>query len=276
MNFAVLGVAGFVAPRHLEAIRIVGGNITAAIDPVDSVGRLDSYGLDIRYSRDTNLYSAGLLCDVPFDWLSICTPNYLHFSQCLFGLNLGASVICEKPLVIYPGDLDTLTKKEQETGKRVYTVLQLRYHPAVLAIKDQLASHHTVKVAYHTPRGNWYRQSWKGDKTKSGGLLFNIGIHLFDLLLWLFGPVESYEVTKHSPETSTGVLHLERALVDWSLSVSPQHPKKREIIIDGLRLNLTETFDNLHTEVYRQILSGNGYGIQDARGAVELCYHLSQ
>lgn len=269
MDFAILGVAGFVATRHLQAIKAVGGTIQAAIDPFDSVGRLDSSGLNIRYSRDT-----ALLDDMPLDWLSVCTPNYLHLDHCLTGLRLGANVICEKPLVIRPADLDLLKRKEGETGRRVYTVLQLRYHPAVLAIKDQLSGHHAVKVDYHSPRGPWYWQSWKGDQRKSGGLLFNIGIHLFDLLLWLFGPVQDYEVNHHGPETATGTLHLERAKVAWSLSIDPRVSRKRELTIDGLRLDLVEGFDNLHTEVYRQALAGNGYGIDEARGAVELCYRM--
>lgn len=269
MNFAILGAAGFVAPRHLEAIKAVGGTIQAAIDPFDSVGRLDSYGLHIRYSRYPDL-----LDDIPLDWLSVCTPNHLHLNHCLMGLEKGVNVICEKPLVIYPGDLDLLTQAERKKNKRVYTVLQLRYHPAVLAIKNQLSGHHTVKVDYHTPRGNWYRQSWKGNKAQSGGLLFNIGVHLFDLLLWLFGPMGKFEVKHHSPETATGTLHLERATVAWSLSISQSATRKREIVIDGLRLDLTESFDSLHTEVYRQILRGNGYGIEDARGAIELCYRM--
>lgn len=269
LSFGIMGVAGYIATRHLHAIKEVGGTVWVAVDPFDSVGRLDSYGLNIRYGRDITL-----LDDIPLDWLSVCTPNYLHLNHCLEGLERGVNVICEKPLVIRPTDLDLLKRKEQETNRRVYTVLQLRCHPAVLAIKNNLTGYHTVKVDYHSPRGPWYWQSWKGDQRKSGGLLFNIGIHLFDLLLWLFGPVQSYEINHHGPQTATGILYLEQAIVSWSLSIDPKVTQKREVIIDGLRLDLTENFNDLHAEVYRQALNGNGCGIDEARGAIELCYQM--
>lgn len=270
MNFGIMGVAGFVAARHLQAIKDTGNKIVAAIDPYDIVGKLDLYGLDIKYSQDTRL-----LHDVPLDWLSVCTPSYLHPSHTIFGLGLGCNVICEKPLALNPHDLDIIRAVEAETNKRVYTCLQLRYHPAVLALKSQLTGYHTVKVQYHSPRGPWYWHTWKADLSKSGGVIYDIGIHLFDLLLWLFGPVEKYEVTHHNQWTDSGQLFLERAMVDWSLSIDPKNEKKREIIIDGSRLNLSENFDNLHTEVYRQILAGNGYGVEGARAGIELCHRLT-
>jgi UDP-N-acetyl-2-amino-2-deoxyglucuronate dehydrogenase len=275
MNFVVLGVAGFVATRHLEAIKAVGGTIQAAVDPFDSVGRLDSYGLDIRYSRDTDI-----LADTPMDWLSVCTPNHFHLTHCLQGLHFGANVICEKPLVIHPSDLNRLAEKEAQTGRRVYTVLQLRYHPAVVALKESLDPNrrYEVKVNYHTPRGPWYHNSWKGDKNKSGGLAFNIGIHLFDLLIWLFGEPLDHDLSLKTDQALKGSLHLKQAEVTYSLSIAPSCERQRSFEVwDGEQahlLNLTEGFEGLHTEVYRQALAGNGYGIEDTREAVWLCYQL--
>lgn len=278
-SFAILGVAGYIAPRHLEAIRMVGGRLVAAIDPCDSVGLLDRYGLDVRYSRDVEILS-----DIPLDWLIVCSPNHLHLEHCLLGLELGASVMCEKPLVLHPTDLDILAELKQKTGKHIFTVLQLRLHPEIIDLKNEVArrgqsldpgQRYGVEVIYHTPRGQWYWQSWKGDKQQSGGLFFNIGIHLFDLLLWLFGPVEDYQVIEKSRSTAFGTLRLERADVKWSLSIDPLLVRERSLMVDDLRVDLTNGFDDLHTEVYRQTRAGNGFGIEDARPSIELCHKLT-
>jgi UDP-N-acetyl-2-amino-2-deoxyglucuronate dehydrogenase len=271
-NFAILGVAGYIAPRHLEAIRAVGGQLVAAVDPCDSVGLLDRYGLDVRYSRDIEILS-----DIPLDWLIVCTPNRLHLEHCWRGLELGANVICEKPLALSPNDLKTLRNFEKDISERVYTVLQLRLHPEIIDLKDSLDPDHrySVEVIYHTPRGPWYWQSWKGDKGQSGGLFFNIGIHLFDLLLWLFGPVGDYAIAEKSRSTAWGTLRLQRADVKWSLSVDPLLGRERNLLVDGLPIDLTNGFDDLHTEVYRQTLAGNGFGTLDARSSIELCHEMS-
>ena len=272
MNFAVIWVAGYIAPRHLEAIKAIGNKLTAAVDLSDSVGILDRYGYDVKYGRDVNILS-----DVPLDWLSICTPNHLHLGHCLLGLELGANVICEKPLVIWPEQLDTLAEFEQKTGKRIYTVLQLRLHPEITDLKASLdpSQRYQVSVQYHTPRGLWYWQSWKGDARKSGGLLFNIGIHLFDLLLWLFGAVEDYELIRRGNLHGEGRLTQKRADVEWSLSICPEHERKRLFTVDGVELDLSTGFEGLHTEVYRQTLAGNGFGIEEARASIELCHKLT-
>lgn len=278
MDFAILGVAGYIAPRHLEAMKAVGGRLVAAVDPRDSVGLLDRYGLDVRYSRDVEILS-----DIPLDWLVVCSPNRLHLEHCLLGLELGANVICEKPLVLHPDDLNNLTDVEKQTGKRIFTVLQLRLHPEIIDLKNEVArrgqsldkERHQVEVIYHAPRGPWYWQSWKGNERQSGGLFFNIGIHLFDLLLWLFGPVEDYRVIEKSRSTAFGTLRLERADVKWSLSIDPLLVRERRLLIDGLPIDLTNGFDDLHTEVYRQTRAGNGFGTLDARPSIELCHKLT-
>lgn len=272
MNFAVMGVAGYIAPRHLEAIKAVGGTLAAAVDPSDSVGILDRYNLATRYSRDVR----GLY-DAPLDWLVVCTPNHLHLEHCLIGLGLGANVICEKPLVLNPADMAILSQNEGETGRRIFTILQLRLHPAVIALKAELdpAHKYQVEVIYHTPRGCWYGKSWKGQRRLSGGLFFNIGIHLFDLLLWLFGPVRAYQVDEYRADYAAGSLTLTGADVTWSLSTDPNLQRQRGLIVDNYPLDLTRGFEDLHTESYRQILAGRGFGIADIQAGIELCHSLS-
>ena len=199
MNFALIGCGGYIAPRHLKAIRDVGGTLVAACDVNDSVGILDSFSPDCRYFKEIERFDRFLdklhNTEDKIDWVSICTPNYLHDSHIRLALRNGANAICEKPLVINPRNLDYLNKLEQETGKRVFTILQLRLHPAILALKERLQANppgekHKVHLTYCTPRGGWYEVSWKGSEEKSGGILMNIGIHLFDMLIFLFGPVE--------------------------------------------------------------------------------------
>ena len=270
-RFAILGVVGSIAPHHLEAIRAVGGRLVVAVDPCGSVGVLDKYSLEVRYSRDERI-----LNDVPLDWLVVCTPNRLHLEHCLLGLQLGANVICEKPLVLHPDDLEILTDVEKKTGKRIYTVLQLRLHPEIVDLKESLdQERHQVEVIYHTPRGPWYWQSWKGNKEQSGGLFFSTGIHLFDLLLWLFGPVEDYAIADKSRGTGWGTLTLELADVKWSLSVDPLLGRERSLTIDGVTIDLGKNFDGLHTQFYHQLMAGNGFGIEDARPSIELCHKLT-
>jgi UDP-N-acetyl-2-amino-2-deoxyglucuronate dehydrogenase len=298
-NFALIGVAGYIAPRHLKAIQEVGGRLVAAADPHDAVGRLDSLGFDIRYFPEIERFDRFLykqrraIEHTPVDYVSICTPNYLHDAHMRLALRNGADAICEKPLVINPWNLDQLEELEQETGRRVYTVLQLRLHPALVALKARLeaeaanatsVSRHQVDLMYITSRGAWYDVSWKGQPEKSGGVAVNIGIHFFDLLLWLFGPCADVRVDASEPRRMAGRLELERADVRWLLSVNQSdlpaeavaagRTTHRSLTIDGAEVEFSDGFADLHTEVYRATLSGKGFGIADARPSIELTYRI--
>jgi UDP-N-acetyl-2-amino-2-deoxyglucuronate dehydrogenase len=292
-NFALIGAAGFVAPRHLAAIRDTGNRLVAASDPNDSVGILDRYSLDVRFFREIERFDRFLekLRRGPgpgrIDYLSICSPNYLHDAHLRLALRAGADAICEKPLVINPWNLDALQDLERDTGRRVWTVLQLRVHPALVALRESLAKsggRHDVVLSYVTARGGWYDVSWKGSEERSGGVAANIGIHFFDLLLWLFGPVQEVEVQLREPRRMSGTLVLERANVRWFLSVNaadlPEAPQPggkmtfRSITVDGKEIEFTEGFNDLHTRVYERTLAGEGFGIEEARPSIELVYRI--
>lgn len=293
-NFAITGVGGFVAPRHLRAIRDTGNRLVAAVDPKDSVGVLDQYSFDVRFFTeferfDRYLEKARRGPDADrVHWLSVCSPNYLHDAHCRVGLRVGADVICEKPLVINPWNLDALEQLESETGKRIYTVLQLRVHPAMLALRESLARStrtHDVELTYITSRGHWYDVSWKGDAAKSGGVPTNIGIHFFDLLIWLFGRPERHEVHLSEARRMSGFLELERARVSWFLSVDHSDLRAvregssntyRSIRVDGAEVEFSEGFTDLHTRVYRETLEGRGFGIADARPSITLVHSLRE
>lgn len=294
-NFAVIGAAGFVAPRHLRAIRDTGHRLVAAMDPSDSVGILDQFGLEVEFARDE-----GELDRIVADrrrrgeehrihWVSVCSPNHLHDRHVRFALRRGANVVCEKPLALSPPELDELEAAERESGLRVFTVLQLRLHPRVRALADRLAAEpaglrHRVRLRYVTARGRWYRRSWKGDETRSGGIALNIGIHLFDLLLWLFGEVRGCEVHRREPERVAGTLQLTRADVRWHLSVAasdlPFPPRPglrrawRSLVVDDDEVELSDGFADLHTALYARTLAGDGFGIADARPSVELAHRV--
>ena len=294
-NFAITGVAGYVAPRHLKAIRATGNRLVAATDPHDSVGILDSYFPDVAFFTEFERFDRHLekLRRGPeaehLHWLTVCSPNYLHDAHIRLALRLGADAICEKPLVLNPWNLDALEELEAETGGRVFTILQLRVHPALIALKETLDAEgdgrrRSVQLTYVTSRGPWYRYSWKGDQHKSGGVASNIGIHFFDLLMWLFGRVESHEVHLAEPERMAGALTLERADVTWFLSVDrndlPFEPvpgaktTHRSITVDGDEIEFTKGFTDLHTEVYARTLAGHGFGLADARPSIELVERL--
>lgn len=294
-NFAVIGVGGFVAPRHLTAINDTGNRLVAATDPNDSVGVLDRYSFDVRFFREIERFDRFLdkLKRGPEEnrvhYVSICSPNYLHDSHVRLALRAGADAICEKPLVINPWNLDALTELEHETGRRVFTVLQLRVHPALVALREQLAAANDdrkreVQLTYITSRGAWYDVSWKGSEERSGGVAANIGIHFFDLLIWLFGGVESSEVHLRGARRMSGHIELERASVRWFLSVDSRDlpfeakPGKRttfrSITVDGQELEFTEGFTDLHTRVYERTLGGDGFGIEDARASIELVHGI--
>lgn len=284
-RFALIGAAGFVAPRHMQAIKDVGGKLVAALDPHDAVGVLD------RFDRETEFFTEPARFERHLeklrregngiDWLSVCSPNHLHDSHVRLGLHAGAKVICEKPLVLDPKNLDALLEIEQSysewplqpQGRRIFTVLQLRHAKLLQGLRDE-APH--VRLHYVTPRGRWYERSWKGDPERSGGLLTNIGIHMFDFLLWKFGPEIKTTVGERTPTTIAGISEFERAtLVQWTLSTQDTETGRAErwIEMHGQRIEFAG-FESLHSTVYRETLAGRGHGIEDARPAVELVARL--
>ncbi|PDW03610.1 Gfo/Idh/MocA family oxidoreductase [Candidatus Viridilinea mediisalina] len=295
-NFALTGVGGYIAPRHLKAIRDTGNLLVAATDPKDSVGLLDQFGFETGFFTEFERFDRHLekLRRGPEEqrvhYLSICSPNYLHDAHCRAALRVGAHAICEKPLVINPWNLAPLEELEAETNRRIYNVLQLRVHPTLMQLREALlrerssGKQHDVVLTYITARGPWYHVSWKGQLDKSGGVATNIGIHFFDLLLWLFGPAGEYRVHHADTQRMTGFLELEHARVRWFLSLDHRdlpftaEPGKRttfrSITIDGQELEFTEGFSDLHTRIYEEVLAGRGFGIADARPSIELVYNL--
>lgn len=294
-NFAIIGVGGYVAPRHLRAIKDTGNRLVAAVDPKDSVGVLDSHFDDVRFFVEFERFDRHLEKlrrqgeDKRVHYVSICSPNFLHDAHVRFALRVNADAICEKPLVLNPWNIDALAELEQESGHRVFTILQLRVHPALIALRQKLLAEppgkkHDVRLTYITTRGLWYLVSWKGQVERSGGLATNIGIHFFDLLVWLFGPVERNEVHLAEPTKTGGFLELERARVQWFLSIDKSYlpdvavtNKKatyRSITIDGVEVEFSEGFTDLHTVVYRNILSGQGFGLDDARPSIALAHDI--
>lgn len=274
-RFAVTGVAGYVAPRHLKAITETGNRVVAALDPHDGVGILDRYGLDIDFFTEPERFERYLLSH-GVDWLTVCSPNHLHDAHVRMGLRADLDVLCEKPLALSPWNLDAMEDLARVSGRNVFTVLQLRIHPVLVALKARLDADprfRLVALNYTTPRGRWYQRSWKGDEEKSGGLVTNIGIHLLDLVLWLFGSVEKIEVGPASPTSASGRLSLARADVTWRLSVDGD-AACRNLIVDGEEIRFDDGFADLHTEVYRRALDGKGFTIADARPSVELAYKL--
>jgi UDP-N-acetyl-2-amino-2-deoxyglucuronate dehydrogenase len=277
-TFALTGAAGFVAPRHLQAIHDVGGQLVAALDPSDSVGILDKYDRATQFFTSPERFER-FLSSHGVDWLSICSPNHLHDVHARLGMQSGANVLCEKPLCLSPWNLDSLQETERKTGKKLYTVLQLRHLPKLYALANIAPiARHTVQLKYVTPRGAWYHQSWKGNTDLSGGLITNIGIHMLDLLLWLYGHVDGAVVTHRTPTRVMGTLQLARADVSWMLSIdaadSPDHQAFRSLIVDGEAIRFDDGFGALHTKVYEETLAGRGHTIADARPAVELAHRL--
>lgn len=294
-NFAVIGVAGYVAARHLKAIQETGNHLAAAVDPNDSVGILDRYSHEVRYFREIERFDRHLdkLRRGPeeqrIDWVSICSPNYLHDSHIRLALRNGANALCEKPIVINPWNLDALQELELETGRRVFTVLQLRVHPQLIALRERLRAQTQprraqVSLVYVTGRGPWYQVSWKGSVEKSGGIGTNIGVHLFDLLIWLFGKPAHSTLSLSEPARMAGELELENADVRWFLSANREDlplavrekgaSTYRQITIGGEPVEFSEGFAELHTEVYRRALNGDGFGIEDARASIEVVSRL--
>ncbi|MBL7859165.1 MAG: Gfo/Idh/MocA family oxidoreductase [Cyclobacteriaceae bacterium] len=294
-NFALIGAAGFIAPRHLKAIKETGNNLVAALDKHDNVGILDSYFPNADFFTEFERFDRHLdklkRKGEKVDYISICSPNYLHDSHIRYALRYGADAICEKPLVLNPWNVDALMDIEKETGRNVYTILQLRLHPSIIALREKVLQApkdkiHQVDLTYITSRGHWYHSSWKGDISKSGGVATNIGIHFFDMLMWIFGNVKTNDVKKLTDDSAAGYLALERANVNWSLSVNyndiPEAVKAsgkrtyRSLTMEGESIEFSDGFTDLHTRSYEEILKGNGFGLTAAIPSISLVHDIRQ
>jgi UDP-N-acetyl-2-amino-2-deoxyglucuronate dehydrogenase len=292
-NFALIGAAGYVAPRHMKAIKETGNKLVAALDKYDGIGIMDSYFPEASFFTEFERFDR--FVDKwhrdgkkAIEYVSITTPNYLHDSHIRFALRSGAHAICEKPLVLNPHNLDQLKLIEEETGKKVYTVLQLRLHDSIIELKNKIAKElkenpnrvYDIDLTYLTARGKWYFVSWKGDESKSGGIASNIGVHFFDMLSWIFGPIEENIVHIKQADTNSGYMKLKNANVRWFLSVNydyiPEDIKVtsqrtfRSIVVDGNEFEFSSGFTDLHTKSYTDILSGGGFGLEDARNSIEI------
>jgi UDP-N-acetyl-2-amino-2-deoxyglucuronate dehydrogenase len=292
-NFALIGAAGYIAPRHMEAIKATGNNLVAAYDPNDSVGIMDSYFPEADFFTEFERFDRHLeklkRKGTAVDFISICSPNYLHDAHVRFGLRIGANVICEKPIALNPWNVAALAELEKEYPGKVYNILQLRLHPSVMALKQKIEAGakdkmYEVDLQYITSRGKWYHISWKGNPEKSGGIATNIGVHFFDMLLWIFGGVVESEVKEHGANRASGYLLLEKAKVNWMLSVDaadlPGDIKAagkttyRNLTIGEEAFEFSGGFTELHTRSYEDILSGGGFGISDAVAAIELVHGI--
>ena len=293
-NFALIGAAGYIAPRHLKAIKDTHNNLIAALDKFDSVGIMDSYfpnaDFFVEFERfDRHIEKLKRQKNTHLDYVSICTPNYLHDSHIRMALRREADAICEKPLVLNPWNVDALAAIEQESGQKIHTILQLRLHPSIMALQQKIALTNTqtkydVDLTYITSRGNWYDISWKGDESKSGGIATNIGVHFYDMLSWIFGPVQESVVHLREKDKSAGYLEFEKARVRWFLSIDeaslPAEVKEkgqrtyRSIRIDNEELEFSSGFTELHTESYKGILRGEGFGLEAARPSIEIVHEI--
>ncbi|MGX5735324.1 Gfo/Idh/MocA family oxidoreductase [Bosea thiooxidans] len=285
-SFALIGAAGYIAPRHMKAIKAVDGDLKVAFDPNDSVGIIDSHFPQAHFFTEFERFDRHVdklrRRGERIDYVSICSPNYLHDAHIRFGLRAGSDVICEKPLVLNPWNIDGLIEIERDSGRKVNTILQLRLHPAIQALKERVAAsneRHVVDLTYITSRGRWYHASWKGDDSKSGGVATNIGVHFFDMLAYVFGPLKSQTANLRSAERAGGQLSYEKADVRWFLSVDAndlpdsvkgQKTTYRSITMDGEEIEFSEGFTDLHTRSYEEILAGKGYGLEDVRFSIEV------
>lgn len=292
-NFALIGAGGYIAPRHMKAIKDTGNNLIAALDKHDSVGILDSYFPSTDFFTEFERFDRHLeklkRNGKKTDFVSVCSPNYLHDAHIRFGLRIGADVICEKPIVLNPWNIDALEEIEKETGHNVYTILQLRLHPAIIALKEKIdaspaGTKHEVDLQYITSRGHWYHTSWKGDLQKSGGIATNIGVHFFDMLIWIFGDVKENTVSQHSQVTASGRLVLEKATVNWMLSIDaetlPADIKTagkrtyRTLTINNQSIEFSDGFTELHTQSYQDIINGKGFRLGDTRKAIKTVHDI--
>jgi len=292
-RFALVGAAGFVAPRHMKAIRETGNDLIAAFDPNDSVGVIDSYFPEAHFFTEFERFDRHVdklrRQGTPVEYISIASPNYLHDAHVRFALRSGAHAVCEKPLVINPWNLDALAEIERETGKHIYSVLQFRLHPAIQALRQWVAEApkdkvFEVELTYVSSRGRWYAVSWKGDRQKSGGITLNIGVHFFDMLGWIFGAQRENIVHVNRDDVTAGYLRLERARVRWFLTTSdkflaaagaaPGNRIIRRILVDGAEVEFSEGRAELHVQAYAEILAGRGLGVADARPSIETVYQI--
>jgi UDP-N-acetyl-2-amino-2-deoxyglucuronate dehydrogenase len=292
-NFALIGAAGFIAPRHLKAIKETNNNLVAALDNFDSVGIIDSFFPNASFFTEFERFDRHIeklrRSSMPIDYVSVCTPNYLHDSHIRFGLRNQADVICEKPLVLNPWNIDNLAELEKETGKNVYNIFQLRLHPAIIALKKLVDESPSDKIfefdlTYITSRGNWYYTSWKGDINKSGGIATNIGVHFFDMLTWIFGATKENKVHIHTHDRAAGYLEFNRAKVRWFLSINeetvPEELRKegkrtyRSMKIEGQEIEFSDGFTDLHTTSYKEVLAGRGFKLIEAKPSIQIVHDI--
>jgi len=294
-NFALIGAAGYIAPRHMKAIKDTGNRLVAATDPFDSVGILDRYFDSVDYFREFERFDRHIEKLRRIDdgrevhYVSICSPNFMHDAHIRFALRVGAHAICEKPLVLNPWNVDALAELEGESDCRIYNILQVRVHPSIRKLKEKIEKNssgrkHNIDLTYITSRGNWYHYSWKGDPEKSGGVATNIGINFFDLLMWIFGSVQRSELHFADRKKAGGFLDLENANIRWFLSLDKKDlpeeviregkPTYRSIEVDGEEVEFSGGFTDLHTVVYRDILAGGGFSLEDVRPSIELAYDI--
>lgn len=292
-NFALIGAAGYIAPRHMKAIKETGNTLVAALDPYDGIGILDSNFPEANFFTEFERFDRFVdkqrrNKSDKIDFISICSPNYLHDSHIRFGLKSSADVICEKPLVLNPWNCDQLKEIERETGQKVNTILQLRLHPSIIALKEKVQNElkenpskvYDIDLTYLTSRGKWYFVSWKGDISKSGGISSNIGIHFYDMLYWIFGGVTENVVHLKTPDVIAGNLTLKHANVRWFLSINKNHLSNKEklagqstfrsITVNGEEIEFSDGFADLHTRSYKEILKGNGFGLDEAYGSINI------
>jgi len=292
INFALIGASGYIAPRHMKAIKDTGNELTAMLDPYDGIGIIDSYFPHADYFSEPERFDRHLdkmrrAGDSKIEYVSICSPNYLHDAHIRLAMRNQANVVCEKPLVLNPWNLDALAEIQRETGMKINNILQLRLHDSIIKLKKEVEARKDeffdVDLTYITSRGNWYYRSWKGDVSKSGGIATNIGIHFFDMLTWIFGNVEQSVVHRHNVNSAAGYFRLKNANVRWFLSIDEndlpsevkgQKRTYRSIRVNGSEFEFSEGFTELHTESYKHILSGDGFGLEDARRSIEMVYNI--
>ncbi len=292
-NFVLIGAAGYIAPKHLKAIKDTGNNLLAALDKHDSVGILDTYFPQADFFTEFERFDRHCeklrRSNTAIHYVSVCSPNYLHDAHVRFGLRIGADVICEKPVVLNPWNVDALMEIEKETNRKVYTILQLRLHPAIISLREKILNgpvgkKYKVDLKYITARGNWYQSSWKGDIHKSGGITTNIGIHFFDALLWIFGDAKENIVYQHGIDTASGKLELAKAEVNWMLSIDrnklPDEIKitgshtYRSLVIDDEKFEFSDSFAELHTKSYEEILAGKGIDLSESKRVIQLLHDI--
>ncbi len=293
IKFAIIGVGGYIAVRHLKAIKDTGNVLLASLDPSDSVGIIDSYFPDshffVEFERFDRHVDKLRRSGIQVNYVSICSPNYLHDSHIRFALRSGASAICEKPLVLNPWNIEALSEIEKEYNRKIFNILQLRLHPVLIDLKNRIdlsrhGTKHELDLTYITSRGNWYYTSWKGDIHKSGGIATNIGVHFFDMLIWIFGKVQNIVVHLLTPDKASGYLELENARVRWFLSLDfqdlPDHVKEkgmrtyRSIVMDKTEIEFSEGFTDLHTKSYQEILAGRGFGLSESQQSIQTVYQI--